>query len=81
MTRFINDLALFLLQWLLSVEKDVNDVTDEEKKIVNLLNDLLLEADPEAHDQPMTVRFLTIKAYQFDGVNVWGSMPCHMLQN
>jgi hypothetical protein len=72
--------AIFLLQWLLSVEEDVpSNLTDEERKIVNLLNDLLLEADPEARDPRKSVRFLTIKAYQFDGVNVWGSMPSSLL--
>jgi len=68
------NLALFLLEWLLSVERDAGDgLNEDEHKIINLLNDLVLEADFHEDEQLLSIRFLTVKAYQFDGVNVWGS--------
>jgi hypothetical protein len=67
--------ALFLSQWLRSIERDgMEGLTNEEAKIVVLLKDLLFEADPDADSrQPMSALLLTVWADQFDGVNVWGS--------
>jgi hypothetical protein len=67
--------ALFLSQWLRSIERDgVEGLTNQEAKIVSLLRDLLFEADPDADSgQPMSALLLTVWADQFDGVNVWGS--------
>lgn len=67
--------ALFLSQWLRSIERDGMDrLTHQEAKIVSLLRDLLFEADPDADTrQPMSALLLTVWADQFDGVNVWAS--------
>ena len=67
--------ALFLSQWLRSIERDgMEGLTNQEAKIVSLLRDLLFEADPDADSrQPMSALLLTVWADQFDGVNVWGS--------
>jgi hypothetical protein len=72
----VADLALFLSQWLRSVERDgTASLTTDEARIVSLLRDLLFEADPDADTQePMSALLLTVWADQFDGVNVWGSM-------
>ena len=66
--------ALFLLQWLTTVERDgLINISEEDRKIFTLLRDLVLEADPEGDDtQEISTRFLFVKAYQFNGVNVWG---------
>jgi hypothetical protein len=68
--------ALFLSQWLRSIEREgTAGLTTEEAKIVSLLRDLLFEADPDADTrEPMSALLLTVWADQFDGVNVWGSM-------
>jgi hypothetical protein len=68
-------IALFLSQWLRSIERDgMEGLTNQEAKIVSLLRDLLFEADPDADSrQPMSALLLTVWADQFDGVNVWGS--------
>jgi len=68
--------ALFLSQWLRSIERDgTAGLTTDEARIVSLLRDLLFEADPDADaDEPMSALLLTVWADQFDGVNVWGSM-------
>jgi hypothetical protein len=69
--------ALFLLQWLRAVEEvsDISAIGEEEKKVYTLISDLLAEAvpDQDASEQPTSRRFITVKAYAFDGVNVWGS--------
>jgi hypothetical protein len=67
--------ALFLTQWLYSVERDgMGKLTTEEGRVLSLLGDLLHEADPDAEaQQPMSARLLIVWADQFDGVNVWGS--------
>jgi hypothetical protein len=53
----------------------MNTLTDEERKIFMLLRDLVVEADPDGDDrQAVSIRFLLIKAFQFKGTNVWGSM-------
>jgi hypothetical protein len=67
--------ALFLTQWLYSVERDgISELTNEEGRVLSLLGDLLHEADPDAESQhPMSARLLIVWADQFDGVNVWGS--------
>ena len=53
----------------------VTNISEEERKIFTLLRDLVLEADPEGDDeQAISTRFLFVKAYQFNGVNVWGGM-------
>lgn len=69
-------LALFLLQWLRAVERDdLTNISEEDRKIFTLLRDLVLEADPEGDDtQEISSRFLFVKAYQFNGINVWGGM-------
>ena len=71
--------ALFLSQWLRSIERDGTDrLTNQEAKIVSLLRDLLFEADPDADsEQPMSALLLTVWADQFDGVNVWASTISH----
>lgn len=68
-------IALFLTQWLYSVERDgISELTNEEGRVLSLLGDLLHEADPDAESQqPMSARILIVWADQFDGVNVWGS--------
>jgi hypothetical protein len=68
--------ALFLSQWLRSIERDgTAGLTTDEARIVSLLRDLLFEADPDADaHEPMSALLLTVWADQFDGVNVWGSM-------
>jgi hypothetical protein len=67
--------ALFLAQWLYSVERyGMGKLTIEEGRVLSLLGDLLHEADPDAEaQQPMSARLLIVWADQFDGVNVWGS--------
>jgi hypothetical protein len=67
--------ALFLSQWLRSIEREgIGSLTTEEARIVSLLRDLLYEADPDADtNDPMSALLLTVWADQFDGVNVWGS--------
>jgi hypothetical protein len=74
--NLVTDLALFLSQWLRSVERDgTASLTNDEAKIVSLLRDLFFEADPAADTQePMSARLLNVWADQFGGVNVWGSM-------
>jgi hypothetical protein len=69
-------LALFLMQWMRAVERDdLTNISEEDRKIFTLLRDLVLEADPEGDDaQEISSRFLFVKAYQFNGTNVWGSM-------
>lgn len=53
----------------------VTNISEEERKIFTLLRDLVLEADPEGDDkQAISTRFLFVKAYQFNGVNVWGGL-------
>ena len=71
--------ALFLSQWLRSIERDgTAGLTTDEARIVSLLRDLLFEADPDADaHEPMSALLLTVWADQFDGVNVWGSMSLH----
>ena len=68
--------ALFLIQWLYSVEQDgIGGLTNEESRVLSLLGDLLHEADPDADSQlPMSALLLVVWADQFDGVNVWGSL-------
>jgi hypothetical protein len=68
-------LALFLSQWLRSIERDsAASLTPDEARIVSLLKDLVHEAEPGADPRdPMSARLLSIWADQFDGVNVWGS--------
>jgi hypothetical protein len=68
--------ALFLSQWLRSIEREgTSGLNSEEARIVSLLRDLLFEADPDADTrQPMSALLLTVWADQFDGVNVWGSI-------
>jgi hypothetical protein len=74
--NLVTDLALFLSQWLRSVERNgTASLTNDEAKIVSLLRDLFFEADPAADTQePMSARLLNVWADQFGGVNVWGSM-------
>jgi hypothetical protein len=68
-------LALFLTQWLRSIERDgISSLSTDEARILALLKDLLHEADPDAKSSvPMSALILTVWADQFDGVNVWGS--------
>ena len=73
------EVALFLSQWLCSIEREgTANLSNEEAKIVSLLRDLLFEAETEADPKlPLSCLLLTVWADQFDGVNVWGSMfPC-----
>jgi hypothetical protein len=76
---YFADIALFLAQWLRSIERDgTASLTSDESRIVSLLRDLLLEADPDADTRdPMSSILLTVWADQFDGVNVWGSILIH----
>ena len=69
------DVALFLSQWLRSVERDGPvGLTEEEGRIVLLLRALLAEAQPDADTrQSMSSLLLTALADQFDRVNSWGS--------
>jgi hypothetical protein len=80
MVLMIADVALFLSQWLRSVERDgTASLNTDEARIVSLLRDLLFEADPDAHtSEPMSALLLTVWADQFDGVNVWGSMSLQL---
>jgi hypothetical protein len=75
--------ALFLSQWLRSIERDgTASLSNDEARIVSLLRDLLFEADPDANtEEPMSALLLTVWADQFDGVNVWGSKFCSCLVN
>jgi hypothetical protein len=67
--------ALFLSQWLRSIERDEMAVLNtEEARIVSLLRDLLLEADLDVDTRhPMSALLLMVWADQFDGVTVVGS--------
>jgi hypothetical protein len=74
--------ALFLCQWLRSIENEANaNLTEEEAKIVSLLRDLIFEADPDADPaQPLSSSFLMVWAdAKCDGVSVWdGTEICNM---
>jgi len=66
--------ALFLCQWLRSVERDgFENLTEDEEKIVSLLKDLIFEADPDADaNQPLSTLLLTVWAdAKNDGVSIW----------
>lgn len=54
-------------------------LNNDETRIVSFLRYLLFEADPDADSrQPMSALLLTVWADQFDGVDVWGSIPYSM---
>jgi len=54
---------------------DPRNISDEERNIFTLLRDLVLEADPDGDDQqPVSIRFLLVKVFQFNGLNVWASI-------
>lgn len=67
--------ALFLSQWLRSIERDgMVGLNNNEVRIVSLLRELLFEAHPDADSRhPMSALLLSVWADQFDGVNIWGS--------
>jgi hypothetical protein len=67
--------ALFILQWTYAIEQvGTGSLTEEEIKVVRLLSNLLVEADPEQNvdERPMSQRFMSVKAFQYSGVIVWG---------
>jgi hypothetical protein len=67
--------ALFILQWTYAIEQvGTRSLTEEEIKVVRLLSNLLVEADPEQNvdERPMSQRFMSVKAFQYSGVIVWG---------
>ena len=67
--------ALFILQWLYAIEQvGTESITEEEIKVFRLLSNLLVEADPEQSmdERPTSQRFMSVKAYQYSGVIVWG---------
>jgi hypothetical protein len=75
--------ALFLCQWLRSVERDgYQNLTDDEEKIVSLLKDLIFEADPDADpNQSLAVLLLMVWANaKNDGVSIWDSTALLILR-
>jgi len=69
--------ALFLCQWLRSVERDgYQNLTDDEEKIVSLLKDLIFEADPDTDpNQSLAALLLIVWANaKNDGMSIWDSM-------
>jgi hypothetical protein len=67
----VTDAALFLLQWLCGVEKG-GQVSEDERKFLKLLGDLLTEACTSYKERSLSVRFIAM-TYQVETVNVWGS--------
>jgi hypothetical protein len=67
-----HDLALFLVEWLCSMESPGSvGGSDEEKKVYNLLSQLLHGACSIYNEQSLSVRFITM-VFTTDTVNVWG---------
>jgi hypothetical protein len=69
--------ALFLAQWLRSIERDgYQNLTDDETKVISLLKDLIFEADTEVdRTQPLSALLLGVWAdAKCNGVSIWDSM-------
>jgi hypothetical protein len=63
--------ALFLLQWLLGVEKPGRVPDEEEKQFLAILRELLFEASAADSEQLLAARFLKV-IYSVDTLHIWG---------
>ena len=69
-----NRKALFLLQWLLGVEKPGHLPSEEEEEFLAILRELLFEASAADNKQSLAARFLKV-IYSVDTLHIWGCIP------